>query len=716
MTLQISLLGSPQLSRDGESLVLPGYRPLALLAYLLLSGKAQSREHLIGLLFDRPDDPRAALRWTLSKLRKVLGADSILADRQQISFNFASDYWLDVHAFEGGDLDLYSGDFLDGLHVRDARQYEAWLLVQREKLRSRYQSGLELRLVEQQSVGEAKLVEETAIKLLRLDNMREDWHRVLMRAFAKQGKFEAALAQYNLCQNILHEELDLDPAPETVTLAQEIKNEQTALYSVLAARASTTLAQSDLTAKSAGREETRGPETIVTQSHLAGLDPRWSLKRLALIAVVGLGIFLLVMAYRNIGGPESTSDVVEASDLASRDLAGTTVTMGGYYLHEMDINEASVANFEEETGINIEFIDYGAEFEAILDNIILSGLTPDIIKFPQPGYLADFVRIDKVVDVQSFMDDDYLQEQYSAALLEAAMIDGQMAGIWHLGNVKSLVWYPKRAFEEAGYEVPQTWEELMALSERIVTDGGTPWCIGIESGEATGWVGTDWVEDILLRTAPPETYDAWVSGELPFDSPEIRRAFEIMGDIWLVDSYIYGGTAAIPSERFYVGAQHMFEQPPGCFLHRQGSFILSDFPEEAQFGLDYDFFYLPPINKEFGNPVLGGGDILAMFNDRPEVREVMKFYTTGESVRYQVESGKYIAPHRDVPFEWYSSPANLKIAQILLEADTYRFDASDLMPGAVGTGTFWRGITAWVEGEDLESVLRGIDESWPETE
>ena len=139
------------------------------------------------------------------------------------------------------------------------------------------------------------------------------------------------------------------------------------------------------------------------------------------------------------------------------------------------------------------------------------------------------------------------------------------------------------------------------------------------------------MEDILLRTAPPETYDAWVRHELPFNSPEIRRAFETMGQIWLNDEYVYGGRQGISRDNFQESPAHLFEDPPGCYLHRQASFALHLFPPGVEYGKDVDFFYLPPIDAKYGKPVLGGGDIFAMFNDRPEVRELMRYLTTAEA-------------------------------------------------------------------------------------
>lgn len=213
-----------------------------------------------------------------------------------------------------------------------------------------------------------------------------------------------------------------------------------------------------------------------------------------------------------------------------------------------------------------------------------------------------------------------------------------------------------------------------------------------------------------------ETYDAWVAGELPFDSPEIRRVFDIMDDIWLDEAMVFGGTEAILSENFFESASRLFEEPPGCYLSLQPSFFLGAIRELGVDEKAFDLFYLPPIDAAYGRPVLGGGDTVAMFADRPEVREVMRYLTTSDSAEFLIKEGGMISPYRDTPFDWYASPAQLKMAQILLEADTYRFDGSDLMPPEVGNGTFLRGMVDWVEGEDLTTVLQTIDESWPKEE
>ncbi len=378
--------------------------------------------------------------------------------------------------------------------------------------------------------------------------------------------------------------------------------------------------------------------------------------------------------------------------------------------------EASMAPFEERTGIDVQYEGSG-DFESLITVRVEGGDPPDIAAFPQPGLMADFARNGDLVDLNTFMDRDYLEGQYIDAWLDLATVDDMMAGVWYRANVKSLVWYPVAEFENAGYEIPQTWDEMIALSDQMVADGYTPWCIGMESSGATGWVATDWIEDVMLRIHADTVYDQWVNHEIPFNSPEVQQAAEIVGDIWFKDGYVLGGTDSILTTPFGDSPTPLFEDPPGCMLHRQASFIAGFFPEGATVGPDGDvnFFYLPPIDTSVAEmPVLGAGDIMSMFNDRPEVRQVMEYLSTGESLKAWIELGGVVSPHKDAQLDWYTNDADRGYQEILLNASTFRFDGSDLMPGAVGAGTFWEGMVDWVSGDDLTDVLTKIEESWPE--
>jgi alpha-glucoside transport system substrate-binding protein len=323
---------------------------------------------------------------------------------------------------------------------------------------------------------------------------------------------------------------------------------------------------------------------------------------------------------------------------------GTTVTVDGAF-EGNDPDGVKFADsmkaFEEATGIKVNYIG-NKEFEGSIAIRVGAGDAPDIVDFPQPGLFAKFVRSGDIKQV-SFIPDAWLSQQYNAGWREFNTVDGIEAGVMHRYSGKSLVWYPKKAWDAAGYQVPQTWDELVALTQQIADDGDTAWCIGIESGAATGWVATDWTEDMMLRTTSLENYDAWVAGELPFDSPEVKKAVETWSSVWFNDSFVNGGRTSIVSTFFGDAPAGMFTDPPNCWLHRQANFITSFFPEGLTYGTDYDFFYLPPVDDAHGRPFLVAGDLIAMFNDKPEVRALMEYFTTPQSVSGWLQGGGAIS-------------------------------------------------------------------------
>ncbi len=411
--------------------------------------------------------------------------------------------------------------------------------------------------------------------------------------------------------------------------------------------------------------------------------------------------------------PDDTPDDTPATD---DDLSGRTVTVLGAII-DQDAERfiQSMKPFEEATGINVVYEGSG-DFEQLVTLRVEGGNPPDVVMFPQPGLMADLAREGSLVDLATIIDVGALEANYSDAWIDLGTVDGTLYGVWYRASMKSLVWYPVPEFEERGYTIPETWDEMIALSDQMVADGLTPWTIGMESATATGWVGTDWIEDIMLRTAGPEKYDQWVAGELPFNSPEVRRAFEIAGEIFFNPDYVLGGTTAILTSPFGDSALPLFEDPPGAYLHRQASFIAGFFPDYVQEDLasHVNAFYLPPIDEEQGRPVLGAGDVFAVTNDNPEVVAFLEYLATAEAVEYWANAGGFLSPNNSVPLDWYPDEITRTQAEILTNADVFRFDASDLMPGVVGAGSFWTEVVNWVSGQDLDTTLERIDATWPD--
>jgi alpha-glucoside transport system substrate-binding protein len=395
---------------------------------------------------------------------------------------------------------------------------------------------------------------------------------------------------------------------------------------------------------------------------------------------------------------------------------GKTVTIDGAFEGNdpdgVKMDE-SVALFEELTGIDVNYIG-NKEFEATISVRVDAGDAPDIVDFPQPGKAAQFVKSGNVVDVTTFLTDDWLNQQYNQSWRDMATVEGMEAGVFHRFNGKSLVWYAKDDWEAAGYEIPETWEELMALNQQIADDGDTPWCIGIESGAATGWTATDWTEEMMLRTTSLENYDAWVAGDLAFDSPEVKKAIQTWSDLWFNDDFVFGGRSSIVSTFFGDSPAPMFDDPPKCWMHKQGNFITGFFPEGNVADVDYGFFYFPPVDDAYGKPFLVAGDVMVMFNDRPEVRALMEYFTVPESAKGWLEGGGALAAHQTATPDMYGVDLEAGIAALVAEATSFRFDGSDLMPGEVGAGSFWEQISSYVAGSiDLDEAMQAIDATWP---
>jgi alpha-glucoside transport system substrate-binding protein len=381
--------------------------------------------------------------------------------------------------------------------------------------------------------------------------------------------------------------------------------------------------------------------------------------------------------------------------------------------------ESMLSYFEKASGVDVSYSSSeGYEQQIVID--AQAGSPPDVAVLPQPGLIADLAAKGLILPLGAETN-DWLKANYGAGESWAALgtykgKDGAEAlyAFPYKADVKSLVWYSPDNFADAGYTVPKTMEELKALTDKIVADGGTPWCIGLGSGGATGWPATDWVEDLMLRTQSPEMYDKWVRNELAFNDPAVVAAIEEFGSFAKNDKYVAGGAAAVASTDFRDSPKGLFSSPPQCFMHRQASFIPSFFPEGTQVGKDADFFYFPAYaGKDLGAPVLGGGTLAFVMKEGEAARAFIEFLKTPIAHEVWMAQAGFVTPFKGANAELYANAALKKQGEILSTATTFRFDGSDLMPGAVGAGTFWTGMVDFVGGKSAQEVADGIQASWP---
>ncbi|NOI66873.1 ABC transporter substrate-binding protein [Vibrio sp. 99-8-1] len=400
------------------------------------------------------------------------------------------------------------------------------------------------------------------------------------------------------------------------------------------------------------------------------------------------------------------------------DLTGETVTISGPWLGpDKALIESVIAYFEEATGADVQYAGSDSfETQIVID--VQAGSAPNIAIFPQPGLAADLASKGFLTPLKGDWS-SWIEKNYAAGTswVDLGTFDNKQGqkdlfGFFYKVDLKSLVWYVPENFEDAGYEVPKTMEELKALTQQMVKDGETPWCIGLGSGGATGWPATDWVEDMMLRTQSPADYDAWTKNELKFNDKKVVGAIEEFG--WFLnDDYVDGGSRAVAATDFRDSPKGMFSSPAKCYMHRQASFIPSFFPEGTVLGEDADFFYFPAYEgKDLGKPVLGAGTVWSITKDSKAAQEFLKFLRLPIAHEVWMAQSGFLTPFKGANLETYANDSLKKQGQILLGATTFRFDGSDLMPGKIGAGAFWTGMVDYSGGKSAQDVANDIQKTW----
>ncbi|TLP56559.1 carbohydrate ABC transporter substrate-binding protein [Parasedimentitalea maritima] len=405
--------------------------------------------------------------------------------------------------------------------------------------------------------------------------------------------------------------------------------------------------------------------------------------------------------------------------LKSMQLDGEQVTVFGPWLGpDQELAESVLAYFGEATGADVRYVGSDS-FEQQIMVDAEAGSAPNVAVFPQPGLVSDMASRGFIAplgdETANWVRDNYAAGSSWVDLSTFAGPDGKddLYGMFFKVDVKSLVWFVPENFEDFGYDVPESMEDLKTLTDQMVADGNTPWCIGLGSGGATGWPATDWVEDLMLRTQEPAVYDKWVSNEIPFTDERVVGAIEEFGYFARNDSYVSGGAGSVASTDFRDSPKGLFSSPSQCMMHRQASFIPAFFPEGTEVGLDADFFYFPAYSgKDLGSPVLGAGTLWSITNDSKGARALMEFLKSPIAHELWMAQQGFLTPHKGVNTEIYATDTLRKMGDILLSADTFRFDASDLMPGGVGAGSFWTGMVDYAGGKSAGDAAAEIQKSW----
>ena len=407
------------------------------------------------------------------------------------------------------------------------------------------------------------------------------------------------------------------------------------------------------------------------------------------------------------------------------EFAGRGISVFGSERSEVEAGafNDTLAVFREATGINAVYTG-SADFEPQLRVMIAGNNPPDMALIPQPGSARAYGSDGAAQAIPAAVL-ERINAQFPAGTNDVYSVDGMTYAASYKTDLKSILWYNNQIFADGGYEVPDSWDGVKALSAQMIADGVTPWCVGIESGGATGWPFTDWMEEMVLRLEDENVYDQWVAGDVTFSDPRIIAVAEEILGVWNTPGMVYAAGGTIAATNFGANATPLVEGQ--CAMHRQAQFFASFFANSGgTIGPDGDVgvAYFPGVGGR--SPVLTAGNSIAAFRDTPEVWALLEWLTSaeGQGVRQQTQAARAAAASGAGANSGFMS-ANLQLdpsvfntveqsfLSILQQGTPARFDASDQMVPERNRA-FWDEGTAAVNGDkSVAEAFAAIDAATP---
>jgi alpha-glucoside transport system substrate-binding protein len=450
------------------------------------------------------------------------------------------------------------------------------------------------------------------------------------------------------------------------------------------------------------------------------------LTRVAAVLAAGVAIAILASACSSSskkgGAPQSGGPTLAgacAQFQAYAGHSGQTVTIFGSILSpESDSLNKSWAQFDSCTGIKIKYTGSNT-FESDLPVKVNGGNAPNLALIPQPGLLAQMVQAGAVKKPPAQTVSN--EAAWSDSWKQLGSVNGTFYATPMSANMKSLVWYSPSYFKAHNYTVPTTWADLMSLSGKIAAanNGAKPWCGGISSGTASGWPATDWLEEAVLGTYGGQVYDDWISHKVKFTDPKIEDAMKTVAGYMQNPAWVnggYGSVKTIATTTFQNAGLPILKNK--CAMLQQASFYEAQWPKGTKVAQDGDVFafYLPAVSTSVSTPVEGGGEFITAFSNSAATQAVQNYLSSPAWInsRIKVAPG-WVSANQKADQSLYTDPIDQLSAKYLADPKaTFRFDASDAMPAAVGSGAEWKAMVDWFgSGKSIDAVAKQIDAAWP---
>jgi ABC-type glycerol-3-phosphate transport system substrate-binding protein len=369
----------------------------------------------------------------------------------------------------------------------------------------------------------------------------------------------------------------------------------------------------------------------------------------------------------------------------SEDVTGSISIMAIWAGDEQESFEAVIAGFEElYPNVTVNYTSGGDNLAPLLSTAVEGGNPPDLAAVAQPGLMADFAAQGAIQPIDDLR--DAIVDSFGEAVADAGAVDGTQYGVMFKGSNKSTIWYNVASFEEAGVEPPETWDELNEVRDTLTAAGITPYSVGVD----VGWPITDLFENVYIRTAGPEMYDQLARHEIPWTDQSVKDALAIMADILGDSGNLAGGTEGSLQTEMPDSVGKVFTDSPEAAMVVIGDFAPGVVETTLEPETGFNVFTFPSIDDS-EPAVVGSGDIFLKFRDSEAADAFLEYLTTVEAAEIWAERGGFSSPNKDLDVDVYPDEITRTTAGGLGEAETFRFDLSDLQPSAFG-GTPGQGL------------------------
>ncbi len=400
--------------------------------------------------------------------------------------------------------------------------------------------------------------------------------------------------------------------------------------------------------------------------------------------------------------------VAAACSPVSTDSDEALEVYGPYVGPEADLFAESLATFESKTGIETDYVG-SSSFQSDFESRINASDLPDVTVLPQLALLGSLLDTDHVTPIPTEAS-ERITEEIGEFWAQIVAPEGQALAIPYRFVVKSIVWYRTDVFENQGYELPETMAELKALARRMIADGHTPWCGGMDSAGSTGWWATDWVEDLVVRNAGRSAYWSWAAMQIPFTDGRIVGSMLEFQEMVDREGAVNGGRRGILNVSVQDAILPMFDDPPGCLMHKQASFQPLWLPPDVEFGDGrLDIFPLPGVEPG-APPMLISGEFAAATSDDPRALDLIEYLFTKEAFEPWLDAGGSLIARAQPNEGDVHSELDRRLAEMVAATDTVVLDASDLMPQPLGTDAFFSGMVDLVAGRSASEVAANLQD------